>query len=98
MDEQTQEKTAQVQSDQEQQHSADGNKSQELDPIELANAAAERLEKANAEQKALLERQEKLYAKQRLGGKSSGVVQPEKKKVDPKEYAKAALQGKILPL
>jgi len=44
--------------------------SNEESPIEQANKAAERLEKANAEQKILLARQEKILADAKLQGRS----------------------------
>jgi hypothetical protein len=42
----------------------------EESPIEQANKAAERLEKANAEQKILLAKQEKILADAKLQGRS----------------------------
>lgn len=45
--------------------------------IDNAVAAAERLEKANAELKLLLQKQEELAAKQLLGGRSEAGVRPQ---------------------
>lgn len=71
---------------------------QEANPIFAANAAAERLEKANKEMRQNLKMQQELYAQQKLGGKTDGGEPPKKQEdVDPAQYAKDALQGKIKP-
>ncbi len=68
--------------------------------IQDAENAAERLEKANAEKKELLDREEKILAERKLGGKSN-YGETEKKKDpldDPVEYAKAIERGEVNPL
>lgn len=57
--------------------------------IDQANFAAERLERANAEQKRLIIEANELYAKQRLGGRTeAGLPVPVPKEETPREYAK----------
>jgi len=51
-----------------------------------ANAAAERLEKANEERAKLLGREEELVARKYLGGGSEAGQPVEKKEETPKEY------------
>lgn len=64
-----------------------------------ANAAAERLEKATAEQKAENNRTEELMAQKKLGGGSeAGKPALEKKEMTDTEYAEALQQGKVNPL
>ena len=48
-----------------------------LSLYEKTNAATERLEKANAKTEELLNRQEKLYQNQKLGGTAGGRVEEE---------------------
>lgn len=60
--------------------------------------AAERLEKANAETKELLKQAERLEAFRALGGKSEGALQQSQpKEIDAREYARAALTGRLIP-
>lgn len=74
-----------------------GNQSEPLDLIERAHFAAERLEKANKEREALLEREERLEARRAIAGKSIGAQpQVEKKESTPREYANALRHGKVL--
>ena len=55
--------------------------------VKQADAAAERMEKANAERKAIIEREEELVARKALGGKSEGPTQPaQKEPMSDKEY------------
>jgi len=64
--------------------------------IEEANKAAERLERANAEQRDLLAKQAEWMARQRLGGRTEGGQAPiPVKEETPQEYAKKILEGKI---
>jgi hypothetical protein len=63
------------------------------DMIARANFAAERLEKANAEQKILLARQEKILADAKLQGRSITGKQEEPKVETEKEYAARMLRG-----
>jgi len=62
------------------ENSNEGDNSTSPSIIERADAAAERLEKANKEYKILIARQEELVAKQALGGFSSGPREPEQPK------------------
>ena len=73
---------------------ANRNDSQNNSPIERANIAAERLEKATEERNKLLDREEKFYATQKLGGRSEGAAQ-EVKKVEQTavEYKNEVLAG-----
>jgi len=73
-----------------------GDKPEGTSLIEGANASAERIEKANAEQKALLDRQEELMARQRLGGNSNAGKKEEEPVEDtPEEYVKKVMNGEI---
>jgi hypothetical protein len=66
---------------------------EEKDLVGEANKAAERLEKANEEQKKLLDRQEKLAANARLGGKAAAGAPPQEE--TPKEYAEKVMRGDV---
>ena len=69
--------------------------SQNNSPIERANLAAERLEKATEERNKLLDREEKFYANQKLGGRTEGAAQEApKKEQTPQEYKDEVLLGK----
>ncbi len=81
-----------------------GSEAQPVEPVETirtptlaeVQVAAERLEKATAERKALLEREEKLFAMQRLGG-MSGAPKVEQPKIETaKEYAERVMANKIV--
>jgi|TARA_Y100000310_G_scaffold172751_1_gene172880 hypothetical protein len=70
--------------------------SQENSMIEEARKAAERMEKANAERKLLIEREEKLTARRILGGQTSaGGATPVAAEETPVEYAKRVMAGKV---
>lgn len=59
--------------------------------------AAERLEKANAEAKELLAKQEEMLAAKVLSGEvDAGIQPPEKKPISNKEYAEALSKGIVL--
>lgn len=74
----------------------DGSKPSAASIVEQADAAAERLEKANAERLALLEREEQILAKRKLGGETSGPTTAGKKELSPVEYKdQYLLTGKI---
>ncbi|MCK5644284.1 MAG: hypothetical protein KAJ19_26025 [Gammaproteobacteria bacterium] len=63
--------------------------------IEQANQAAERTEKATADLKEQLDRQENMLAQQRLAGRADAGQAPEKpKETTPTEYMKEVLEGK----
>jgi hypothetical protein len=74
------------------------NEAKQPSMIESASIAAERLEKANAEMKANIAKLEELKAFEKLGGVTQGrpAEQP-KAEIDPREYARLAMQGKIPP-
>lgn len=64
--------------------------------FDKTNEAVTRQEAANKKTEELLNRQEELYAKQKLGGRSMAGEQkaPEKPKEEtPKEYAKRVMAG-----
>ena len=64
-----------------------------------ANAAAERMEKANAKREELVERDEDLATQRALGGGSEGGKEAEKpKKLTDTEYAEALERGEVNPL
>ena len=67
---------------------------QKTDMISEANAAAERLEKANKEKADLLKREEALESRRILGGQTTaGVQQPQQKEETPQEYARRMMRG-----
>lgn len=71
-----------------------GDKSETTPVIDAASLAAQRLEEANKKQEELLDRQEKLMAKQILGGQAeAGVKSGEKKEKTPEEVANELLEG-----
>ena len=56
----------------------------------------ERLEKANAESRAILEQNKELAARNLLGGRTDAGIQHEKPKEEtPQEYAKRIMSGKF---
>lgn len=66
--------------------------------VESAHAAAERLEKANSEMRANIARLEELKSFEALGGKSEGAPQQKTvEQVNPIDYARMALAGKLPP-
>ena len=76
-----------------------GDQSKEMLPIERANIAAERLEKANEVRETQIRREEVIAADKMLDGDSEAGQEPEKPKVlNDKEYTEAFLTGEIDPL
>jgi hypothetical protein len=69
------------------------------DIVESAKRAADDIRKGLAERVKILEREEKLFAKQealrQLGGGSYAGNRPEKKEETPKEYAERVMRGEI---
>ena len=64
--------------------------------LQQAIDAAAELKAANAEKKALLDREEAMRAVDAIGGRSSaGVVVPKPVEQTPMEYAKAVLSGSL---
>lgn len=67
--------------------------------IDNANTAAERMEAANKERKELLDREEAIMAKRRLGGTSEAGGQQAKKEPETDvEYAEKIMAGEANPL
>ena len=81
------------------ENTGDGNKPQTTSFVDRAVETAERLEQANKQTEELLNRQEQLFARQRLGGFSdAGVQAPQEKKETPEEYADKFRRGEVNPL
>lgn len=77
----------------------EGGESKTTALIDKANAAAERMEKANEKREALLKRKEEIEAKRVLGGKSTAGIPPVKKEpLSDTEYAEALERGEVNPL
>jgi hypothetical protein len=65
-------------------------------PVTTLAALAERIEKANAESREILEEQKQLAARNLLGGTINAGVQPPKPVEEtPKEYAKRIMTGRV---
>jgi hypothetical protein len=76
-----------------------GDKPETAPLIEQANLAAQRLEEATAKQSEILNKQQELYARQRLGGfTEGGQAREEPKKLTDEEYSKKVLSGEANPL
>lgn len=76
--------------------SGEGSEPKAATLYERTNEATERLEKANAKTEELLNRQEELYEKQKLGGRAEAGAEAEKPKEDtPKEYAEKVMSGAL---
>ncbi len=67
---------------------------QDVNVIEQTNAAAERLEKANAELKATMEQQRAMQMEMKLSGSADAGPAPVKEDT-PAEYANKALRGEL---
>jgi len=63
------------------------------DKIELANKAAERLEKANTEHKKLIEREERLESQRIASGRSQSAPAQKPKEETAREYAEKVMKG-----
>lgn len=72
------------------QNQSNGNQPQESTLVESTNAAAERLEKANKEERELLDRRELIMAQDRISGRASAGQQPPKEKTDDEKWAEEA--------
>lgn len=70
-------------------NTGEGNKPQTTPLIDIANAAAERMEKANEETARLVARQEELEQRRALGGRSEAGNAP-KQKTDDEKWAEEA--------
>ncbi len=77
----------------------EGDKPATTPVIDNANEAAERLEAANKKQEELINKQEELDAKRRLGGGSEAGQQPvPEKKLTDIEYCEALQRGEVNPM
>ena len=77
-------------------HSDEGDKPKADDPIERANKAAERLERANSERKSTIREAKELEAKRILGGDTQAGQSSEKKvEITAEEYSANILKGII---
>lgn len=73
----------------------DGDKPKTFTAIDDANLAAKRLEDANKIKSDLLDREERLLAEAKLGGKSEGGEGSNTKEETPKEYKDKVMRGEI---
>ena len=67
----------------------------EKDNFKEAKDLLEKLEKANADTRSLIEKAEKLKVQEILGGKSEAGISSEPKVETPKDYAKRILAGNL---
>lgn len=67
----------------------------EPDRIELANLAADRIEKANTDFKKLLDRQEKMETERILAGHATSGEKQKPIIETPKEYAEKVMRGEV---
>lgn len=98
MDEKTQEKTEDKKPEESADNTGEGDKPEADSKIERANAAAERMEKANAEKTKLLNREEDLIAQRRLGGEIDAGKPAAKAKETDEEYTERFKRGEVNPL
>jgi len=76
-----------------------GDKPETTTLFEKTDAATKRLEEANAKTEELLNRQEELYMKQKLGGGSEAGQNPVKPKEETdEEYTERFSKGEVNPL
>lgn len=68
-------------------------KTEELDIVSKATVAAERVEAANNVMKELLERGEKLMARNIMGGKTEAATEKPPKELTDKEYMERVMSG-----
>ena len=71
----------------------DGDKSKAINLYEQTNQATERLEQANAKTEELLNRQEELYMKQKLGGGSEAGISQEPEMSEEEKASKARIKA-----
>ncbi len=87
MDEQTTEKTEEKKPEESTGDTKEGDKPKTTPLIDIANAAAERMEKANEKTERLLDRQEEMDARRALGGRAEAGQAPAVEKDEtPEEY------------
>ena len=91
--EQTEEKSKETQEKSAAEESVSDSSADAAQLISQANEAAERLEKANAELKGLIQRQEELKIRQTLGGKTHAGTQKKSKEELEIAEAKKLLEG-----
>ena len=65
------------------------------DKIDRANAAAQRMEEANAKKAELLDREEALQVERTLGGTATAGQESTEKEETPEEYAEKVMGNKI---
>ena len=75
-----------------------GSKSEATTLVDEANAAAERLERANARKEEVLNREEQLMARAALSGRAEAGQAPITKKETEEEYAERFKRGEANPL
>lgn len=63
--------------------------------VERAEAAAQRIEEANAKQEELMNKQNEARARDILAGQSVKQAEPEKKEMSKKDYANEILKGNL---
>ena len=76
--------------------SGEGDQSEKTDPLDRADAIAERLEKANKETERLLNENKEFEARKRFSGNSEAGKSEEKPKEETaKEYMDKVMSGKV---
>ena len=76
-------------------NNAEGSEPETTSLYERTNNATERLEKANAKTEELLNRQEQLYEKQKLGGRAEAGSPPPAEKVETDKEYRARIDKEI---
>lgn len=72
---------------------------EELGLVQRAEKAAKEIQEANKKALEILEKNEEMFAKQLLAGRSNGgTVEEKPKELTPEEYANEVLNGRINPL
>ena len=75
--------------------SNEGVQSETISELDRADAIAERQARENDRREKLLQREEALEARRRIGGVTEAGQEPIKKEQTPKEYADEVMSGKI---
>ena len=90
-----QEKTQEKEQEESKINTDSGDSSKPTSLVDKADAAAKRLEKANAETARLLAKKEELMAREKLGGVTEAGTPSKKEEESDEEYAKRVLEGRI---